>query len=339
MRQGSPSEPNATTTVPGRAPQARGNDARTTVLFVGGYPRSGSTLLDCMLGQVPGFFSTGELEFIWDRGMRRNESCGCGAAFHDCAFWTQVRREAFGRNGAVDAEMASALHRSVERIRNVPGLGARALRSKDLAKRLDAYAAVLDPLYAAVRSVSGCDVIVDSSKDPVHGFALGALKGVDLHVVHLVRDSRAVAFSHQRRKSRAPGPGGAQLRRLDPGKAALGWNLANALMHLLRSQASSFVRTRYEDLISAPRSVIGSVAESTGHPAANLDFITNEGVHMASTHTISGNPSRFQRGLVELRLDSEWQMHMRNRDRDAVTALTWPLLVRYGFLGRRRERE
>jgi hypothetical protein len=31
------------------------------VLFIGGYSRSGSTLLDCMLGQLPGVFSTGEL--------------------------------------------------------------------------------------------------------------------------------------------------------------------------------------------------------------------------------------------------------------------------------------
>src|SRR6266542_1121845 len=40
-----------------------------TVLFIGGYSRSGSTLLDLLLGQLPGFFSSGELAYIWSHGL------------------------------------------------------------------------------------------------------------------------------------------------------------------------------------------------------------------------------------------------------------------------------
>ena len=39
------------------------------VLYVGSWSRSGSTLLDLMLGQVPGFVSVGELRFLWQRGL------------------------------------------------------------------------------------------------------------------------------------------------------------------------------------------------------------------------------------------------------------------------------
>jgi hypothetical protein len=45
--------------------------ARPNVLFVVGSGRSGSTLLDILLGQIPGFFSTGELHSLWWAGIRR----------------------------------------------------------------------------------------------------------------------------------------------------------------------------------------------------------------------------------------------------------------------------
>ncbi len=36
------------------------------VLFIAGPGRSGSTLLDLLLGQIDGFTSTGELRLIWN---------------------------------------------------------------------------------------------------------------------------------------------------------------------------------------------------------------------------------------------------------------------------------
>src|SRR6266705_3371373 len=66
------------------------------VLYIGGWGRSGSTLLDRMLGQVPGFFALGEVREIWQSGLRENRLCGCGASFRECPFWTRVGAEAFG---------------------------------------------------------------------------------------------------------------------------------------------------------------------------------------------------------------------------------------------------
>ncbi len=49
------------------------------------------------------------------------------------------------------------------------------------------------------------------------------------------------------------------------------------------------------------------------------------------THSVSGNPDRFQEGIVELRSDDEWKRLMRARDRRVVTTTTWPLLLRYAY--------
>src|SRR5258706_786037 len=66
------------------------------VLFIGGMGRSGSTLLDRMLGSAPGVVSVGELRKFWRRGVVTNELCGCGQPIRECPFWRDVAREAFG---------------------------------------------------------------------------------------------------------------------------------------------------------------------------------------------------------------------------------------------------
>jgi uncharacterized protein YndB with AHSA1/START domain len=50
---------------------------------------------------------------------------------------------------------------------------------------------------------------------------------------------------------------------------------------------------------------------------------------------VSGNPSRFKTGNIDLRPDEEWKVKMRGADKNVVTALTAPLLLKYGYLGRK----
>jgi hypothetical protein len=53
-------------------------------------------------------------------------------------------------------------------------------------------------------------------------------------------------------------------------------------------------------------------------------------------HSVCGNPDRLRTGVVELEDDDEWTAAMSGADRRFVTAMAWPLLLRYGYLGRRR---
>ena len=61
------------------------------VLFIACAGRSGSTLLDRVIGMQDDFFSAGELRFIWERSFGENQLCGCGAPFDECAFWGRCR--------------------------------------------------------------------------------------------------------------------------------------------------------------------------------------------------------------------------------------------------------
>jgi len=306
------------------------------VFFIGGYGRSGSTLLDRMLGQFEGFFSGGELRHIWDRSFGDNQLCGCGRPFKECDFWTAVVEDAFGGFGGVKTDAIKVLKRSVDRMRYIP-LMISSRKPSWYRERFEAYSEVLSKLYKAIQRVSGSQIIIDSSKDPSHGFLLHSMPWVDLRVVHLIRDSRAVAYSWSRKKARPEIPSKKEyMPRYGPVKSALGWIgydvWAQSLEHLTHSSALVF----YEDLVSHPERELSRIVAALGEGYRGARFVNGDKVFLEANHTVSGNPVRFQLGPIRLRPDIEWRRKMERGQRRLVTALTLPFLARYGYLGKSR---
>jgi hypothetical protein len=134
---------------------------RVTVAYIGATGRSGSTLLDRVLGTAPSAVSVGELTWIWNYGVISDRPCGCGEPFRSCPFWTSVGDAAFGGWHQVDAEGLNRTRRELLRNRSVPTLWPR--RSGGGAAAHE-YVDVLGRLYRSIASVSGVDVVVDNSK-------------------------------------------------------------------------------------------------------------------------------------------------------------------------------
>jgi hypothetical protein len=248
----------------------------------------------------------------------------------DCPVWGAVLAEAFGGADQVDAErLATATSRRL-RPGSVPGLllGRRGRREGVR----DGYQAALSRLYQAVARQTGCRVIVDSSKSPVYARLVAAIPGVEVAVVHLVRDPRATAWSFLRKK-RLPDFGDDRLmQRQHPLVSARRWSLWQATTELLwRRRDRRYLRLRYEDFIGDPQAAILRIAALADEAPAALPFSGPATVRLAATHSVSGNPNRFGTGEVELRADEEWRRGMRGLDRGMVTALTWPLLLRYRY--------
>ncbi|GAW94025.1 sulfotransferase [Calderihabitans maritimus] len=312
---------------------------RIKVIFLGGSSRSGSTLLDRMLGQVDGFFSLGEVYHIWQRGFAENQLCGCGKPFRSCEFWSSVVEEAFGGFGKIVPESVLKLRGTVQRVKYIPYLTFPALRPASYQSRLSKYVEIWSRLYHAIHKVSGARVLIDSSKSPTHGFVLNTIPGIDLHVVQLVRNSYAVAFSWQRKKRRPEVHWTeAYMPRLGVLRSAWEWNLSNALVELLGAAAPHYTVVHYEDLTGWPRRTLRELFTRLGMEPPELGFFTDDQtINLDVDHTVSGNPIRFKHGVIQVHPDMEWKQKMPAHKRVAVTALTWPLLIRYGYLkGARR---
>ncbi|MCS5697196.1 sulfotransferase [Desulfofundulus thermocisternus] len=305
------------------------------IVFIGGAGRSGTTLLDRILGQVNGFFSLGEIHHMWERSFIENQLCGCGKPFKECEFWQAVVKEAFGGFEQVDAQHILRLQRSVARIRHTPQLVFPRLRSKEFRSSLREYIETLECLYGAIAKLSGCEVLIDSSKAPPHAFALSEMSNIDLSVIHLVRDSRAVVNSWQRKKRRPEIHWKVEyMPRLGLLKGTQEWILSNWLNGLLRNRVGLYKVVEYDTLAERPKTTVSKILEWLCVKSANLDFFINENwVKLGIDHTVSGNPIRFKQGVMEIRPDREWMEKMPWFKKCLVTALTYSLLRGYRKAG------
>jgi hypothetical protein len=303
------------------------------VLYIGGWGRSGSTLLDLLLGQAPGVFSAGEVRELWQSGLVENRPCGCQRSFRDCPFWREVGQRGFGGWDKIALREVLGLRYSLDRPWSFPAVPLGSLAAP-LAARIRAYTAVLQRLYEAIAEVSESSIIVDSSNLPSHAFLLNAMPAIDLRVIHLVRDSRGVAFSWRKQveKERPAGPP-AYLPRYGAGGSSLRWVLYNGLTQALKPMRVPYVMVRYEDLMRTPHDVIGRALRHAGltGPDAEPDYIEGARARLAANHTVEGNPMRFVTGELNIRADEQWRREMASGQRRLVTALTLPMLAAYGY--------
>jgi hypothetical protein len=305
-------------------------DNTNKVIFIGGAGRSGSTLLDMLLGQIDGFHSTGELRFIWDRGFGQNQLCGCGKPFKECDFWVEVVKKAFGGFEGIDHAQIEELRRPAERHVSNGAV------SNGTTGHLAPYKEYFDAcrqLYRAIREVSECEFIVDSSKNIVHGFILSNIPEIDLFTVHLIRDSRAVAYSWRREKIR-PEIHWEKKFMAQRGilKSASRWNSLQMLAQKLQRTSKKYTLLRYEDLVSAPKVSLSKLFADLAIEEPSLDFLDGQRANLKTSHTVSGNPIRFTSKEIKIKPDMQWQQAMANHQKWLVTLMTWPLLLKYGYL-------
>lgn len=312
-------------------------DPRPAVLYIGGFGRSGSTLLERVLGQVKGAVAVGELVHLIERGLIEDQDCGCRRPFHECPFWTDVGAKAFGGWDRIEAVEWLALKHRVDRNRYIPLMVAPILPRyrRDLAQ----YAERLTQLYEAIAEVSGAELIIDSSKHASTAVLLRRLGRIRLRVVHLVRDSRGVAYSWTKKVTRPEIRGEPTLMpRFHPTTAAVRWSTYNAMFELLRMIGVSVTLVRYEDFLAAPAGATARALSAVGAPVAahDLAFLSDRHVDLLADHSVAGNPMRFTSGRIDLRSDDAWRTELPWLHRVLVTVLSAPLLIRYRYLWRRR---
>jgi hypothetical protein len=299
------------------------------VLYVAGFGRSGSTILGNILGQLDGFFHAGEVFALWYRLPDDDPVCGCGAPIKECSVWRSIFRETFGNLADPQAKTMLRSHAGRNRSIYLPLMlfpGGR----KILGFWTKEHARHLQKLYWAIRERARAKVIIDSSKLPSYGCVLDMMSSIDLYVVHLIRDARAVTYSWLRDKLREDT--GEPMARYSAVGSSLRWNVQNLAAELLwRRHPDRYLMLRYEDFVRSPNRALRRILDLIGERSAAMPLVNDHIVHLDATHTIDGNPSRVRTGDVAVGLDNEWASHMEARQKILTTSLTWPLLKHYGY--------
>lgn len=299
------------------------------VVYIAGDGRSGSTLLDRLIGVYPGVFSCGELGNLVQSTTSSEQFCACGSRARDCDFWTSV----LGRWSASVPDFTEreyrGLQRRFERLRRLlrPGFQ-RELNIEN--PRFARYAEYTRSLFDAIADLSGAEVIVDSSKSPARALALSRVPGVEVRMLHLVRDVRGVAYSLRKvQKSKAGNRGAPKLGLRSHLRFVGTWALVNYCCELVRPWLRSpSLFTRYEDYTADPDGILSSLADLIGR--SRVKYASSSARLMKQGHQVAGNDGRL-RPVQAISTDEVWRRQFGFTLRKGLYLLALPLMLRYRY--------
>jgi Sulfotransferase domain len=303
----------------GRAPK---------VLYIGGTGRTGSTILEKLLGQIEGVFSAGELTFLWSHSLGLGGRCSCGSPLTSCDVWSSVLTSAFDGDQPDHRRMVTLRRRFWSGhlpLMVVPGEGRRGLR------RLAELPQVIERVYRALAAVTGARLIVDTSKEPHYSYILREATNLDVYFLHLVRDPRAVGYSWRQRRIDPGLDGDVARERRGPLRTSLYYAVSNTAAEALWSRDPHYRLLRYEDFVGRPAETLQAIGDLCGEDFASAGVLDGKRFTVRSFHSAWGNPNRFEHGTVELRPDERWRSAISVLDRSILTTLLWPFVVHYGY--------
>lgn len=288
-------------------------------LYIAGYGRSGSTLLDTLLGAVETSFSAGELTHLYD-DLTSGRACACGERLDICPVWANILESVSSDVPDLTWQQASTITRQTE------ALGRRHAKPALMAD----YQRLWLSTMRAIRNQTGAALVVDSSKSQAFAARrLDLLRTLDLSefgVIHLTRDPRAVGWS-----VRSGGNAIAARRRLkwlSVARTVATWTVANLVANH-GSRRGPSLHVRYEDLVANPRDELSRIGEFLGVSVEDVAAQVADGRAIDAGHGVHGNRVR-TRGPIRLRPDRRWEDEGSTYVR-LLFSLTWPLSRRYGY--------
>jgi hypothetical protein len=300
------------------------NKVKPDLIYIASDVRSGSTLLDLMLGSHSEISSVGEIQFLTDHfrkqgmGQTWDWKCTCGKDFNDCEFWSKINSSVIEKTG----DDISSRDTWVRRVRQpfvylmLPNfLFKTACKNKSfLSKGMDASAFCWD-IVDSISEQTGNSIIVDSSKNAEQFRYLHRWRPSSLKIIHLIRDGRGVVYSKMTRA-------GDSSR-----KATKNWVLENLKISLVKKivKDSNKITIKYEDLCKDPKREIQKIFEFLNVSNEN-DLLSKE-----ARHNVCGSPHRFDWKNVEVNLDERWKESLSSEDRKTFNVFGGWLNRIYGY--------
>lgn len=321
-------------TAPQRREKQVSEGSGRQVVYIAGSGRSGSTLVERTLGGSPGWVNVGELIELFRRPAALTERCGCGELLTRCPVWSAVGDLATESWSPAVMERMRHLQRRVSRQRMIPRLLAVTERSTStVVEECQEYAERVDRIYEAVASVTGSQVVVDASKWPGQALALRR-GGISVRLLHVVRDPRGVAHSWAKGSVARPhSTTGATMAVRRPWESASRWVAMQLEVRAIAAQFTHSTVLRYEDFVTDPAASLSRVRRNLGFDDApeSIAHVRGHQIELPMSHGIAGNPSRFDRGGLEVRPDDAWRSGLGRGERRVVSAITAPASLLHGY--------
>jgi hypothetical protein len=312
-------------------------NSKVNLIYIASNGRSGSTLLETILGNHSSIVNVGEIQ-VWPKNIIEGGSvpCGCGKTVSDCSFWASMQQK-------INPLQQSPPKIDFFRENYYAGKAVRWSRLSEFSKmktpdritqEIKNYGennqAVFQALLELLESQTGTRYqwIVDSSKDPYRLLWLVRSQLFNIKVIHLVKDPRAFVYSMTKKILQQQPENKGKLIEMTVSKS-LAWVLQNSLFSQIASNylaKSDYLLINYEKLAAEPQATVKEICQTIGcqfEKEAVTSFRHNK------NHTIAGNPMRFRQGGIVL--DEEWKTSFPPVYQRLTELITSMNTSRYGY--------
>ena len=305
--------------------------------------RSGSTLLDMVIGSQQSAASLGEFSFL-GKALALNQKCTCGETVCDCPAWKMIFDSVLhDRNIDLrktpyalrqwDTHAVAVIDKSQQTFKYLLSAKLRRLQCDikflmpknsliklRLPQVLREGAENTIYLYEKIASLWNKNVIVDSSKNITKALALHEYAPDKVKIIFLTRDGRGVFYSKcSSRLSR-----GLSFR-----QALNGWSRYNTrALSLLEKNLKNnqYLQIKYEDLAANPTETLRHICNFLEMPYEK-DLI---GLSEVERHMVNGNATRF-RPNQSIQLDERWKTGLVGKEMEYFMARGSKLNARLGY--------
>lgn len=324
------------------------NVANRKLVYILAASHSGSTLLAMLLNSHPDISTAGELKAS-NLGVTENYLCSCREELKHCPFWKEVSQRMAKQGLAFDIRasrmdlqfgnskytkrLLKPLHRGrfLELIRS----GLLSL-SGSWRRNHVAWQQRNRELIGVISDKNSTQFVVDSSKTGLRLRYLKSIPGLDIHVIRLTRDGRAVTLTYLQpaefadaRKSEMRGGGTGEYR-------GYGLDMLGAIERWWRSNEeadrafqsvpeTNRLQISYEDLCTETTVVMSRIFSFLGvkDNLSYREFRDND-------HHLVGNGMRLD-GSSEVQLDDRWRQSLGESDMKVFEDHARDKNMKYGY--------
>jgi hypothetical protein len=292
--------------------------------------RSGTTLLDMLLGAHPNIWTLGEAQILPWELVNPRVPCGCGKPIPQSEFWKpildQIPTEVDGHHIGYFRNREQV--GQVIRWQLLPSLLSGSASSKS-SSAIREYGRKNAVLFRTVRKAaeqrSGHQIqwLVDASKDPYRLFWLQQSGFFKIRVIHVMKDPRALVFS----MAKPWLPYGVHRVVRYAGR----WVIENMIMSRLcevNFQPQHVRKQTYESFASHPGKTMRAIGDWLGvdyKPERAANFRNYE------NFAISGNMMRWRDNEDTIKLDERWRESLPAVYRKLVGLVTSPFRTSVGY--------
>ncbi len=254
------------------------------VIYVLGAARSGSTLLDIILGNGAEAFSCGEL---FQYPKRRGIPHGWPDVSERDAFWQQVETRVRAQSG-MDYDTLKAVTDKIELHTSF----FNHVLSFYATSPVEPYRTYVNVMFDTLFELSGQNILIDSSKRPSRALALNRFLQYDVYFVYLVKNPVHVVRSFSKK---------------DVEQASKSWlsaNLyyfvANVCSQIVQKQIPQdrFVKIYYENLLRSPVTQLSLIEDRFSIDLSGVKARIRANRPLDVGALFDGNRIRMQKSLV-----------------------------------------